>query len=314
MNITRLLCCSIVLFVTFSIGCTKTFYIKPPALSSVSYDQKNQKETTLKIDDKRIGEDNKVSKGTLNVVLMNIEDIRLFLGENIEKELISRGINIKYKSAGEQETGLLLSIRKFQIRNQRTSGLSPYWTFTTFRGDLIMNGTPHEVAFYFKKGKVPVWAFREVEDPCYNVPLSIMTNEIAAKINYHYFGLRASTEQINKLLDDINNNFNEMSFLKVLELGYTNNKDAIGPLTQLADHNDSMVRVCAICSLGVLGAVEKLDFLKNIYNTRKNIEKSMALKAIGDLNTGQGFDFIKSVKTSSDYNDDMIHEVVDLYL
>ena len=40
----------------------------------------------------------------------------------------------------------------------------------------------------------------------------------------------------------------------------------------------------------------------------------MALKAIGDLGTPEALDFIQSVKVSSDYNDDMIREVVDLFI
>ena len=302
----------LVLFLTTVFGCTKTFYIKTPAPSSIIYDQKFQEVTILKLNDQRSSEDKKISAGTLPVVLKNMENEMSFLGNNIEKALRSRGINLKYKN--ENGKKLLLNIHKYRIRNLRTSGFSSYWTFTTFRGDLIINGKAQKITFYFKTGKVPVMTFREVEEPCYNVPVSLMVKEIASKINRHYFGLQASSDKINLLLDDINNNFNEFSFLRVLELGYTNNRDAIDPLIKLTNHKDSMIRVCAISSLGVLGAVEKYDFLKNVYNTKKNIEKSMALKSIGDLETSQAIEFMKFVKESSDYQDKMIREVVDLYI
>lgn len=308
----RLSYLSIVFFLIPVFGCTKTFYIKTPAPSSIIYDQKFQEVTILKINDQRIGEDKKISAGTLSVVLKNMENEMSFLGNNIEKALRSRGINLKYKN--ENGKKLLLNIHKYRIRNLRTTGFSPYWTFTTFRGDLIINGKSQKITFYFKIGKVPVWAFSEVEEPCYNVPVSLMVKEIASKINRYYFGLQAPSDKINLLLDDINNNFNEFSFLKVLELGYTNNRDAIDPLIKLTNHKDSMVRVCAISSLGVLGAVEKFDFLKNVYNTTESIEKSMALKSIGDLDTSQAIEFMKFVKESSDYQDKMIREVVDLYI
>lgn len=308
----RLSYLSIVFFLIPVFGCTKTFYIKTPAPSSIIYDQKFQEVTILKINDQRIGEDKKISAGTLSVVLKNMENEMSFLGNNIEKALRSRGINLKYKN--ENGKNLLLNIHKYRIRNLRTTGFSPYWTFTTFRGDLIINGKSQKITFYFKIGKVPVWAFSEVEEPCYNVPVSLMVKEIASKINRHYFGLQAPSDKIDLLLDDINNNFNEFSFLKVLELGYTNNRDAIDPLIKLTNHKDSMVRVCAISSLGVLGAVEKIDFLKNVYNTTESIEKSMALKSIGDLDTSQAIEFMKFVKESSDYQDKMIREVVDLYI
>ena len=293
-------------------GCTKTFYIKEPAPSSVVYAQESQEKSILSITDQRSGEDKKLSTGTLPVVLVNMEDEIFFLGTNLEAALISRGINLHYSS--DADGGLVLDVDKYRIRNLRTTGFSPYWTFTTFAGDLKQNGDSRRVVFYFKRGKVPVWAFREVEDPCYNVPVSLMVKEIASKINRYYFGLQASDDQIKSLVDDINNQFDEFSFLKVLELGYTNNPAAIESLVALTHHQDSMVRVCATCSLGVLGAVDQFDYLKELYNTKKNIEKTMALKAIGDLGTPEALDFIQSVKISSDYKDDMIREVVDLFI
>lgn len=293
-------------------GCTKTFYIKDPSPSSVVYSQGSQEKLNLRINDQRSGEDKKLSAGTLPVVLVNMEDEIFFLGTNLEAALISRGINLHYSS--DADGGLVLDVDKYRIRNLRTTGFSPYWTFTTFAGDLKQNGDSRRVVFYFKRGKVPVWAFREVEDPCYNVPVSLMVKEIASKINRYYFGLQASDDKIKSLVDDINNQFDEFSFLKVLELGYTNNPAAIESLVALTHHQDSMVRVCATCSLGVLGAVDQFDYLKELYNTKKNIEKTMALKAIGDLGTPEALDFIQSVKVSSDYNDDMIREVVDLFI
>jgi hypothetical protein len=266
----------------------------------------------LNINDRRSGEDAKLSEGTLPVVLVNMEDEILFLGTNLERALISRGINLHY--ASDADGGLVIDVDKYRIRNLRTTGFSPYWTFTTFSGELKNNGESHRVVFYFKRGKVPVWAFREVEDPCYNVPVSLMVKEIASKINRFYFGFRASDDKINSLVSDINNQFDEFSFLKVLELGYTNNPAAIEPLVALTHHDDSMVRVCATCSLGVLGAVDQLDHLKQLYNTKENIEKTMALKAIGDLGTPEAIEFIQSVKASSDYEDKMIREVVDLFI
>jgi hypothetical protein len=293
-------------------GCTKTFYIKEPAPSSVVYAQESQEKSILSITDQRSGEDKKLSTGTLPVVLVNMEDEIFFLGTNLEAALISRGINLHYSS--DADGGLVLDVDKYRIRNLRTTGFSPYWTFTTFAGDLKQNGDSRRVVFYFKRGKVPVWAFREVEDPCYNVPVSLMVKEIASKINRYYFGLQASDDKIKSLVDDINNQFDEFSFLKVLELGYTNNPAAIESLVALTHHQDSMVRVCATCSLGVLGAVDQFDYLKELYNTKKNIEKTMALKAIGDLGTPEALDFIQSVKVSSDYKDNMIREVVDLFI
>jgi hypothetical protein len=39
----------------------------------------------------------------------------------------------------------------------------------------------------------------------------------------------------------------------------------------------------------------------------------MALKAIGDLGTPAAMDFLRSVKSSSDADDEVIRDIVDLY-
>jgi hypothetical protein len=141
-----------------------------------------------------------------------------------------------------------------------------------------------------------------------------MVKEIATKLNRYYFGLKAPDKKVTELADSINNRFHRHSYLDVLELGYTNNGTAIDPLIELLKHKDSMVRVCATSSLGMLGAIEQFDLLKELYNKEENIEKTMALKSIGDLGTQEALDFIRSVKHSADYEDQMIREVVDLYI
>jgi hypothetical protein len=293
-------------------GCTKTFVVQSVAPSSVVYGKPDSEERLLGITDRRIGDDQGLSAGTLSVVVKNMEDEIAFLGQNLQTALQSRGINVKFGL--NDASDLKINVYKYRIRNLRTTGFSPYWTFTTFAGDLVADGKSHRITFYFKRGKVPVWSFNEIEEPCYNVPVSLMVKEIASKINRYCFGLEASTEKVRALAQDINTNFNEFSFLKVLELGYTNNQAAIEPLKSLTAHEDSMVRVCAVSSLGVLGAVDQLDLLKTIYTDTDNIEKCMALKAIGDLDTPSAKAFLQTVRTSSDYQDEMIKEVCDLYL
>lgn len=303
-------------FLTFLLltcfGCTKTFVVQSVTPSSVVYGKSYSQERLIGISDRRIEDDQGLSVGTLPVVVKNMEDEIAFLGQNLQTALQSRGINLKF--GRNDASDLKMNVYKYRIRNLRTTGFSPYWTFTTLAGDLVADGKSHRVTFYFKRGRVPVWSFNEIEEPCYNVPVSLMVKEIASKINRYCFGLKASTEKVRALAKDINTNFNEISFLKVLELGYTNNQAAIEPLKSLTAHEDSMVRVCAVSSLGVLGAVDQLDLLKTIYAETDNIEKYMALKAIGDLDTPTAKAFLKKVKTSPDYKDEMIKEVCDLYL
>lgn len=311
-QINNLIALGIFLSLVTTFGCTKTFVVQDPAPSSIVYDHKYSKLVKLKVLDKRSKSDKSLSAGTLNVVLKNMENEIQFLGVNLEEALKFRGINAIYSEGEGGE--IVLTVRKYRIRNLRTTGFSPYWTFTTFSGEIEKNGQKNIVTFYFKRGKVPVWAFKEVEEPCYNVPVSLMVKEIASKIDRYYFGLQTPNRKVTELVNDINNNFDEFSFLKALELGYTNNPSAIAPLVELTNHSDSMVRACAICSLGVIGATDQFEFLKNVYQTRESIEKYMALKSIGDLGTPESVDFIRSLKESDDYKDENIQEIVDLYI
>ena len=299
-----------IIFVT---GCGKAFVIKEPNPSSIKYTKNITKVSKLSITDSRTGNDKKLSVGRLSAKLVGMEDEISFLGNNLEKALNSRGASIKFTSAGAGKN-MELKVRKFQIRNHRSSGFSPYLTFTTFSGDLIYGNKTKRITAYFKNGKVPVWAFREVEEPCYNVPVSIAVKEIATKINKHVYGLRSSNQKVKSLVQEINGSSEKYTYLKVLELGYTNNPAAVPHLVKLTKHSDSMIRATAVSALGMLQAVDQLEFLKKFYATNKDTQKFMALKSIGDLGTRESKNFIMSVKKSKDYNNKMIREVVDLYL
>ena len=136
-----------------------------------------------------------------------------------------------------------------------------------------------------------------------------------SKINRIYYGFQVPNEKVDGLVNEINNNYVEdVTFLKVLELGYTNNPAAIKPLIDLTKHEDDYMRVAAICALGMLNAVEQFDLLKQIYKETENDEKLMALKSIGDLDTEEAEKFITSVRYSPDYGHHRIKEVVDLYI
>lgn len=77
---------------------------------------------------------------------------------------------------------------------------SPYYTFSIFRGVLVYEGSDYPIGAYFKNGKVPVWAFREVEEPTYNIPVSLLVKEIATKINSAVFQARASDAEVSRLV------------------------------------------------------------------------------------------------------------------
>lgn len=239
-------------------------------------------------------------------------DEMAFLRENLVKELNSRGISVT--ASDEDDAALLFTVRKFRVRNHRSAGFSPFQTVTIVGGDYVNNGESKKLAFYFRIGKVPIWSIKEVVDPCYSVPLSLMVKQLAWKINRFSFRLRMPREKVEALVEEIEGSDDNYLFMKVLELGYSNHPASVGPLLQLADHDDGYVRVSAICALGVLGAVDQFEFLKKCYYTRDDDEKLMALKSIGDFNTPESMDFLRSVKNSEDYGHERIREVLDLFL
>lgn len=302
--------------VLFLSGCTKSFYIKPVSPPNNVYISAATAEVRdFGLMDARAGEAKNLNAGTLSVELPDMGDELVYLGENLAKVLNAQGIKASYDKMGNAD--LKLKVLNYRIRNLRTSGFSAYHTFTTFSADLIGNGAPQRITAYFKNSKVPVWAFREVERPCYQIPLEVVVKEIAAKLNAHVFKRTASNETVEKLVKSITPGTADAAseqYLKVLELGYTNNPAAIEPLVRLTNHEETIMREAAISALGILGAKAQFPLLKALYETKDNIDKSMALKSIGDLDTPEAREFIRQVKMSETYQDDeTIKEVADLY-
>ncbi len=297
-------------------GCTKSFNIKPVSAPQIVYSLAVNPETSsLGLIDARTSAAKPLNIGTLPVELPGMGDEINYLGENIARVLNAEGIKVAYGKGTESD--VKLKVQNYRIRNLRTSGFSQYHTFTTFSADLINNGTSTRITAYFKNSKVPVWSFDEVERPCYQIPLEVVVKEIAAKINAHVFKQVASNEMVDKILASItpgSADAGSEQYLKVLELGYTNNPTAIAPLVRMTNHEETIMREAAISALGMLGAKDQYPLLKTIYETKENIDKSMALKSIGDLNTPETREFIHQVKISEAYkDDDTIREVADLY-
>ncbi|VAW94683.1 hypothetical protein MNBD_GAMMA21-3016 [hydrothermal vent metagenome] len=300
----------------FLSGCSinKSFTIKEPTPSSITYSKKVGSDNKLSIQDSRSKDDKKFSVGRLNAILGGLgKDEIEFLGKNLEAALKSRGINVNYSAAADN-SNIKLNVIKYRIRNQRSSGFHPYLTYTTFSADLVYQGKTHRITGYFKNGKVPVWSFAEVEEPCYNIPLSLLVKEIATKINRKVFKLKTSDEKVASLAKAIATSEEKLIYFQVLELGYSNNSKAIPHLVKLTKHTDSMLRATAISALGMLQATDQFELLKTLYAENSNTIKYMALKSIGDLDTQDSKDFIKKIKSSDEYTEKPIREIVDLYL
>jgi hypothetical protein len=303
------------LVVVSALGCTKTFDIRPVQVPQNVYAPATQTAPrTVALNDARSGAARPFSTGTLSVVFRGMDDEVVFLGENLARVLGASGINVTYAPAAPAD--VTLRVHTYRMRNLRTSGFSPYHTFTTFSADLVTSGPSRRITAYFKNSKVPVWAFREVERPCYQIPLEVVVKEIAAKLNAHVFGRVTPTDVVHRLAASIPTGPADAAseqYLKVLELGYTNNREAVPHLVPLTDREETLMRASAISALGMLGAKDQLPLLTKLYESRTDLVRAMALKSIGDLDTPEARDFLRRVKASKDYGDETIREVVDLY-
>jgi len=306
------------LFLLVFAGCTKTFQIRPVQTPQNVYAPAAGAEPqSFSLQDVRSGDAKPFSTGRLSVKFDGMDDEITYLGENLTRVFAAEDIKLAFKQSGGGD--IALKVFNFRMRNHRASGFSPYYTFSTFAADAAAGETQRRITAYFKIGKVPVWAFREVERPCYQIPLESVVKEIAAKLNRHFIGRVTPTEKVNKLIAAIDANpasSDEGSehYLNVLELGYTNNPAAIPTLLKLAGHEQQIMRAAALSALGMLGPKEQLPFLIKTYETSETLVKAMALKAIGDIGTPEALAFIHKVRESEDYEEEMIKDVVNLYL
>lgn len=296
-------------------GCTKTFNVRPvtPPWTGIEAASRPGAET-LAVVDARPPAGKPLNVGTLKVVVRGMTDEMAFLAENLESVLRAQGIAVTRAPAGAAD--LTLDVKTFRIRNLRTSGYSPYHSFTLFAADLHHAGRTDRITAYFKGSKTPVWAFSELERPCYQIPVEVVVREIAAKINAAVFGRSASDERVRMLAAAIPEQVSDSAseqYLKVYELGFTNNRSAIEPLVRLTTREETLMRAAAVSSLGILRATDQLPLLVEIYEKNTHVTKAMALKSIGDLATPESRAFLDRIRASKDYREPTLKEVIDLY-
>ncbi len=307
----------------FLVGCAPNSYpVKTPTPSKLAFSDVQNTPVKANVVDKRRTADQMFHVGVLPSTLQNegkpIEPVN-FLISNVEKELKNRGINIQISSQDTGQDGIHILLNKFRIRNHRASGFSPYFTFTTISADIDAASGKQRVTAYFKNGKVPVWSFDEVIEPCYNIPVSHAVKEFASKINRLTTNYKISDSELDSLVAIIKGADMEKDYLEVYKLGYSNNPKAIPVLVELTKHDKDLVRIAALSSLGTIGAKDQLSYLMDVYKTAPWQERNMALKSIGDIGTPEALDFVKKAMgelqmDDSDPNAKYTREVAGLYL
>ncbi len=301
-------------------GCAPGAYkIEEPAQSASKYAKKDSKKLKgVYLVDSRIDAEKVFSSGTLKAGLIvgeePIEPVG-FLKKYTERELKSRGLNVSLS----QSNGLKIDILKFNINNQRSNAYTPFNTFTLLSADINVNNKKHRIAAYIHRGKVPVWGFGEIIEPTFNQPMELVVKEFAAKINNRLYGRHLSSSDVKDMVAKIlNTPKDEVNYLDVYELGFSNNFGAISALKKLAKYRSEYVRMAAISSIGILRDKSQLAFLQGIYNNSTSWhDRAIAIKAIGDLSTPGSHKFLLQAKNklpNSSKEDQWIHQVIDLYL
>lgn len=242
-------------------------------------------------------------------------DVTRWLADNTVRELVARGLPVKLSADGKGATDV--RIGRIHIENRRVSGFSPFETFTSLRADVMTSQGPKRVTSWVKRGKVPVWSFDEVIEPTYNVPLSILTKELAAKINQALYGQAMSDAQIDALVNKIES-AKEIDPMDVHELGFGNNPRAIKALVKLVDHGDDEISHAAISSLGILRAKDQFDMLAKRFEAKGDVEdRAIALKAIGDLGSAESAAYLgkqaAALATQTDSDATVFKDVIALY-
>lgn len=243
-----------------------------------------------------------------------------WIAEHTVKEMVARGLPVVLAGQGGDATNVV--VRRVHIENYRASGFSPFITFSSIRADVDTPQGPQRVTAYVKRAKVPVWTFNEIIDPTFNDSLSVLTKELAAKLNQQLFKQSISDAQVAELVAKIGKDADSRAdaWLDVYQLGFGNNQSAVPELVKLATSASEYVRLAAVSSLGILKAESQMKFLVERHESRSLIwqDRAMALKAIGDLNTAESRRYLEAQLAR--YKDDgskesmWTRDIIGLYL
>ena len=306
-------------------GCSAIKYkftINEPIVSNMAYDTGQKKPVVLKIVDQRTNKvfHNKLASLTATQIdLVNTDDPIAWLSQALEKEFAARDIPLKVADKNTTTTpDLVFTIKKYQITSRLVAWLSPWETYHSFRGELASGGQTYDIRSYFFNGKAYGGALKEIEDACFNTPMSILVKDIASKINRNALHYSTSDEKLKGIQGRVEEKIkkhDDDAYRSVLDLGNSNNPNAMKALVASAAAEHRFTRACALSGIGTLGAQGQFEFLKTNYAQYSGIDKFMALKSIGDAGTPEAVEFIRKAKDDPQYNSEYgFKYVVDLYL
>jgi len=299
-----------------------TFTINEPIVSNIKYDVGQKKPVVLKIVDQRANKmfhTELASLSAAQVTLVNAADPVAWFSQALEKEFAARDIQVRVVDKNTTATAdMVLTIKRYQITSRLVAWLTPWESYHSFLGELVSEGKTYGIRSYFFNGKVYGGTLKEIEDAIYNTPMSILVKDVASKINRYALQYSASDGKISEIQLRAQKKIKSQdddAYRLMLELGNSNNMNALKSLVAFSAAEDRFARACALSGIGTLGAQDQLGFLKKKYAELNGIDKFMALKAIGDIDTSEAIDYIRRMRDDPVYNsEDGLKYAVDLYL
>ncbi|MDN3640667.1 HEAT repeat domain-containing protein [Simiduia curdlanivorans] len=269
---------------------------EPSTQHYVSSDQDTP--TSLAFSHQIPGDQVSAKGGVLNYVYQqdkkNIDPATFFLGA-LSNELEARKLPVTFDDSASNQLQLL----SFETISHRNNGFSPLVMIAMVKIDLVENGQKHRIAAIVKRAKVPIWTVTEepLVEATINQPQEILIKEVAAKINLALFNDQLTDSDVDTLIKDVKANVEneDIAYQKVYELGFSNNPKALPALLEFSKHNAEYIRLAAISGMGMLGGEGVFEELKALYTSGNQWQdRAVALKAIGDIQTTEALDFLKT--------------------
>jgi hypothetical protein len=239
-----------------------------------------------------------------------------YLTDGLGAEFTARGYPVQVTADPAAKSDMELKILRYRIVHRRVSGYSPWEAMHQFRGVLSSGGREFPILAYFTNGKVPVWKISEVFAPCVELPQSILVKEIASKVNRALLRVQASDAVVSEIAGRATpkDAQNDGPFTEIVELAATNNPAAMPILKRYVGHKDKFVRMVALDAIGMLGPEPERAFLQERYAALTDLDKAMALKAIGDIGDEAALTFVAAQKSDALYAKEAgFSYLVDLY-
>lgn len=301
-------------------GCVLNNSIHKPTPSLFKYDSGGKSNTVIQIVDHRI--DKRFFRGIGKLAFhpikqKKVDDPIFWLAQALQNEFSAREMGVKVvTTAPKGKPDFVLSVKEYQIDNYCSSSFTPWVAYHYFKGELISSEI-HPLRAYFLYGKVPVWS-AEIPEPCLDMPMEIIVKEIVSKINSEALHYRVSNSRLKEIYNEAVMKMEANAadtYRPVLALGGSNNPAAMKMLVEISDSKDYLVRACSLSAMGILGAHDQIEFLKDRYKSDTDIHRVMALKSIGEIGTPEAIAFIKKAKEEPQNKDDYgIQYCADLFI